>query len=132
MPSSRKSNSSGSLEPVFLVLNEENVSRDKDCAIAFAESPLFSISSPKAAMLSEQMYGPNHACTVSFQERLAAFGEEMEKRGLSANAMAQSLSLLTFSSLSTRNTGSSEPDELDFLEDGMLWGQPPKSLMAFA
>jgi hypothetical protein len=85
----------------------------------------------KAATLSEQMYGPNHACTVSFQERLAAFGEEMEKRGLSANVMAQSLSLFTFSSLSTRNTGSSEPDELDFLEDGMLWGQPPKSLLAF-
>src|SRR5438876_1144618 len=132
MPSSRKSNSSGSLEPVFLVLNEENVSRDKDCAIAFAESPLFSISSPKAASRSwketvQAWFGP-YICSDS----MAAFGEEMEKRGLSANAMAQSLSLLTFSSLSTRNTGSSEPDELDFLEDGMLWGQPPKSLMAFA
>jgi tetratricopeptide (TPR) repeat protein len=86
----------------------------------------------KAVMLSEQMYGPNHACTVSFKERLAVFGEEMEKRGLSANAMAQSLSLLTFSSWSTRNTGSDEPDELDFLEDGMFWGQPPASLLEFA
>jgi tetratricopeptide (TPR) repeat protein len=86
----------------------------------------------KAVMLSEQMYGPNHACTVSFKERLAAFGEEMEKRGLSANAMAQSLSLLTLSSLSTRDTGSNEPDELDFLEDGMFWGQPPESLLGFA
>ena len=85
-----------------------------------------------AVMLSEQMYGPNHACTVSFKERLAAFGEEMEKRGLSANAMAQSLSLLTFSSLSTRNTGSDEPDELDFLEDGMFWDQPPASLLELA
>ena len=82
-------------------------------------------------MLSEQMYGPDHACTVSFKEQLAAFGEEMEKSGLSANAMAQSLSLLTFSSLSTRNTGSNEPDELDFLEDGMFWGQPPASLTGF-
>jgi len=86
----------------------------------------------KAVMLSEQMYGPNHACTVSFKERLAAFGEEMEKRGVSANAMAQSLSLLTLSSLSTRDTGSNEPDELDFLEDGMFWGQPPESLLGFA
>ena len=86
----------------------------------------------KTVTLSEQMYGPNHACTISFKERLAAFGEEMEKSGLSANAMAQSLSLLTFSSLSTRNTGSNEPDELDFLEDGMFWGQPPASLLEFA
>jgi tetratricopeptide (TPR) repeat protein len=86
----------------------------------------------KAVILSEQMYGPNHACTVSFKERLAASGEEMEKRGLSTNAMAQSLSLLTFSSLSTGNTGSNEPDELDFLEDGMFWDQPPASLLEFA
>jgi tetratricopeptide (TPR) repeat protein len=86
----------------------------------------------KAAMLSEQMYGPNHACTVSFKEQLAAFGEEMEKEGLSVNAMAQSLSLVTLSSLNTRNTGSSESDELDFLEDGMFWGQPPASLLKFA
>lgn len=83
-------------------------------------------------MLSEQMYGPNHACTVSFKEQLAAFGEEMEKEGLSLNAMAQSLSLVTLSSSNTRNTGSSESDELDFLEDGMFWGQPPASLLKFA
>jgi tetratricopeptide (TPR) repeat protein len=74
----------------------------------------------KAAMLSEQMYGPNHACTVSFKEQLAAFGEEMEKEGLSVNAMAQSLSLVTLSSLNTRDTGPSELDELEFLEDGMF------------
>ena len=86
----------------------------------------------KAVILSEQIYGPNHACTVSFKEQLAAFGEEIEKGGLSANAMAQSLSLLTFSSLDTRNTGSNEPDELDFLEDGMFWDQPPASLLEFA
>jgi tetratricopeptide (TPR) repeat protein len=86
----------------------------------------------KAVMLSEQMYGPNHACTVSFKEHLAAFGEEMEKEGLSVNAMAQSLSLFTFSSLNTRNTGSNGSDELDFLEDGMFWGQPPASLLNFA
>jgi tetratricopeptide (TPR) repeat protein len=86
----------------------------------------------KAVMLSEQMYGPNHACTVSFKEQLAAFGEEMEKEGLSVNAVAQSLSLLTTSSLNTRNTGSDEPDEMDFLEDGMFWDQPPASLLQFA
>jgi tetratricopeptide (TPR) repeat protein len=86
----------------------------------------------KAAMLSEQMYGPNHACAVSFKEQLAAFGEEVEKEGLSVNAMAQSLSLITISSSNTRSTGSSESDELDFLEDGMFWGQPPASLLNFA
>ena len=86
----------------------------------------------KAAMLSGQMYGPNHACAVSFKEQLAAFREEMEKEGLSVDAMAQSLSLVTISSSNTRNTGSSESDELDFLEDGMFWGQPPASLLKFA
>jgi hypothetical protein len=86
----------------------------------------------RAVMLSEQMYGPNHACTVSFKEQLTAFGEEMEREGLSVNAVTQSLSLLTASSLNTRNTGSDEPDELDFLEDGMFWDQPPASLLKFA
>ncbi|ERF73126.1 hypothetical protein EPUS_09124 [Endocarpon pusillum Z07020] len=84
-----------------------------------------------AVMLSEQMYGPTQACTVFFKERLAACREELEKRGLSADAMAQSLSLLTFSSVGTGNTGSNESDELDFLEDGMVWGQPPSSLLRF-
>ena len=86
----------------------------------------------KLVMLSEQMYGPNHACTDSFKAQLAAFGEEMEKQGLSVNEMAQSLSLLTTSSLNTGRTGSNEPDELDFLEDGMFWGGPPASLLNFA
>jgi tetratricopeptide (TPR) repeat protein len=86
----------------------------------------------KAVILSEQMYGPNHACTASFQGQLAAFGEEIEKEGLSVNAVTQSLSLLTTSSLYSRNAGSDEPDELDFLEDGMFWDQPPASLLRFA
>jgi tetratricopeptide (TPR) repeat protein len=86
----------------------------------------------KAVMLSEQMYGPNHACTASFKEQLAAFGEEIEKEGLSVNAVTQSLSLLTSSSLNSRNAGPDEPDELDFLEDGMFWDQPPASLLRFA
>jgi tetratricopeptide (TPR) repeat protein len=85
----------------------------------------------KAVMLSEQIYGPDHDCTVSFKERLSAFGEEMDKRGVFANALAQSMSLLTFSSLGTRDSGSNEPDELDFLEDGTFWGQPPASLLEF-
>jgi len=83
-------------------------------------------------MLSEQMYGPNHPCTACFKGQLAAFGEEIEKEGLSVNAVTQSLSLLTSSSLNSRNAGSDEPDELDFLEDGMFWDQPPASLLRFA
>jgi tetratricopeptide (TPR) repeat protein len=86
----------------------------------------------KAVMFSEQMYGPNHACTASFKGQLAAFGEEIEKEGLSVYAVTQSLSLLTTSSLYSRNVGSDEPDELDFLEDGMFWDQPPASLLRFA
>jgi tetratricopeptide (TPR) repeat protein len=86
----------------------------------------------KAVMLCEQMYGPNHACTISFKQQLAAFAEEMEKGGLSLNSMAQSPSLFTFSSFSTRNASSNDPDELDFLEDGIFWGQPPASLLDLA
>jgi tetratricopeptide (TPR) repeat protein len=86
----------------------------------------------KAVNLCEHMYGPNHACTISFKQQLAAVGKEIEKGGLSLNAMAQSLSLFTFSSFSTRNTSSNDPDELDFLEDGIFWGQPPASLLDLA
>ena len=43
--------------------------------------------------------------------------------GLSANGFAQSLSLLTFSTLSTSNTGSGDWIERGFLEDG-AWGRP--------
>jgi hypothetical protein len=86
----------------------------------------------QAVMVSKEMYGLTHACTIAFKDQLAAFNEEMEKGGLATNAIAQSLSLLTISSMSTRSTGSNELDELEFLEDGMVWGQPPASFLNFA
>lgn len=86
----------------------------------------------QAVMLSKEMHGLTHACTIAFKDQLAAFNEEMEKGGLSINAIAQSLSLLTISSMSTKSTGSNEEDESEFLEDGTFWGQPPASLLNFA
>ncbi|KEF54517.1 uncharacterized protein A1O9_09684 [Exophiala aquamarina CBS 119918] len=86
----------------------------------------------QAVILSEEIYGPTDVCTAAFKGKLAAFSEEMEKEGLSIVASSKSMSLLTISSMSSNSTGSDEFDELEFLEDGMVWGQPPASLLRFA
>lgn len=86
----------------------------------------------QAVMLSKQMYGLTHPCTITFVGQLAAFNEEMEARGVPMDAIAQSLSFRTVSSVNTQSTGSNEFDELEFLEDGMVWGQPPASFLNFA